>query len=575
MKNFIMYNVRAFLVLACSVLFTASCINEEYSLKDDNLNLEINAFQKGLILPLGKTDRIEVQDMLADVESGFLTVGDDGAYSIVFDGSYDVDRISGLDGLFSIPDIGFNQSLGFNFNAMARAAGSFEAPVARDYVLDFISAADIPAEIDALGLVEFQDTYADIAVDASVLPAFNGATLDVELNVTFPDWVKIDGADENGVAYMQGRIDNNGMVALKSLKVISADLSNADLSNDVKISLNVEGKVVLTLPSLDATQWVGRDLKMLLDVAIKDINISKLSCKLDYSLDPIVETIDLSDFNSFFDGFASDADLCFNHVDLSMTIASNMGVKANADVRLVPYYDGQADEAKEVRGNIILNASESSAAEAVTNYTFEEAPVLELLRNVPEKIELIADLASDPTKFSIIEPGADYSMNVGYGFDLPLEFGDDFTMIYRDTIPDMPAIVGSLLSRGNKVMLAGEIENSLPLGLDLRLNFLDSDNNVVPVVSGSGVQKISPCGKDGSASKTKVEMLVALKEGVVAEDIVSLELVFAASSKGASGVQVTTDDYLQAVFHLVLPEGLSLDIKDLIENDEQNPEDYE
>ncbi len=574
-KKIIVFGVKTLLFITAVVLGT-SCVNEEYGLNKDNLNLEITAFEKGLTLPLGKTDRIEVQDMLAEVESDFLTVGDDGSYSIVYDGSYNVDGMSDLKGMLNIPDVRFSEKLVFNFgNAAVRAAVNLEAPVEKELMFDFITANDMPDEIEALGLVEFEDTYIDISLDASMLPSFNASMLSVELNVVFPDWADIEGADENGALLLKGALMENGRVDFGSLKVNSMDMTGADLENGVQLSLNVDGHVKLSVSSADVQQWIGKNLTLSLGVAINSINISKLSCKLDYSLDPVVETIDMGDLNSFFGDLGSDVNLGFNHVGLYLDVVTNIGVSAIADVKLVPYYEGVADEDRTVSANVMLNVAESSATEAVTNYVFDEEPVLALLENVPEKIELRAGVKSDPSKYSIIEPNAEYSMNVGYGFELPLEFGDDFAMTYRDTIPDMPAILGSLLSMGNKVMLAGEIENTLPLGLDLKLNFLDSEDNVVPAIEGSGVQKISPCGQSGNASKTTVEMLVALMDGVEAEDIVSLELVFRASSEGAAGVQVTVDDYLQAVFQLVLPEGLTVDLNDIIENEEQEEEEYE
>ena len=129
--------------------------------------------------------------------------------------------------------------------------------------------------------------------------------------------------------------------------------------------------------------------------------------------------------------------------------------------------------------------------------------------------------------------------------------------------------MGSLLSNGNKVKLAGEINNALPLGLDLTFNFLDSYGNVVPMADGCGVQKIAPCGLDGSAVKTPLEVVLGLREGVNSADITSLELVFNANSAGVTGVPVTEDAYLQAVLQLVLPEGITVDLNDILNKEDK------
>ena len=63
--------------------------------------------------------------------------------------------------------------------------------------------------------------------------------------------------------------------------------------------------------------------------------------------------------------------------------------------------------------------------------------------------------------------------------------------------------------------------------------------------------------------------MIGLKEGVSAPDIASLQLEFNANAAGVAGIPVTEDAYLQAVLQLVLPEGLTVDLSEIMNNDDK------
>ena len=48
--------------LSLCILFP-SCVNEEYEVSEEKLNLEVTVFQEGVVLPLGSTSKIMVKDL--------------------------------------------------------------------------------------------------------------------------------------------------------------------------------------------------------------------------------------------------------------------------------------------------------------------------------------------------------------------------------------------------------------------------------------------------------------------------------------------------------------------------------
>lgn len=456
------------------------------------------------------------------------------------------------------------------------ALDRFETSIREEVEIDLLSADDMPEELVAVNTIELNDTYINLSLDASALPELGDAVLTVDLAVDLPDMIKVTGADADGNIRLSGKIDDKGMIVIDPVKVEALDLTGKDISKGIKDVIVIDGTVALENAAIDVEEWLGKDLEIGFKAGIEDIDIAKVSGKVDYQVDPIVESVDLSDFASALGDMGAEAEFDFNHAHLALEVVSNLGVPVEAVVELVPYYNGKADESKIVPATLILQPTESADQILVSKfwiaydedrmpdgYTFVKADILSLLREIPEKLEFRLAACTDPERESVLEPSADYILSAVYLFQLPLEFGEEFKITYRDTISDLPEILGSLLAKGSKVKLAGEIVNSLPLCLDLRLNFLDSNGNVVPLAEGCGVQKIAPCNPDASASVTPLEIVLAVKEGVNA-DITSLELMFNANSEGVAGIPVTEDAYLQAVLQLVLPEGITVDLKDIM-----------
>lgn len=462
------------------------------------------------------------------------------------------------------------------------ALDSFETTIREEIELEILSAEDMPKELVALGTVELENAYLNAALDASSLPELGDASLEVELAVALPEIIKVEGADNNGNITISGQLDDKGMINVDPIRILALDLNGVDLKNGIKDVLVVDGSIKLANASIDVDQWLGKDLEIGFDASIKDIVISKVTGKVDYQVDPIVESVDLSDVADMLGESGAEATLDFYHAHLALEVVTNLGVPVTASVELVPYYDGKADESKTVPATLALNPSESADKESVTRvwlansedrmpsgYTFVKADILGLLKNIPEKLEFRLTAGTDTDRECVLEPEAEYSLKANYLFELPLEFGEEFEVTYKTTVNDLPAILGSLLSKGSQVKLAGEITNALPLGLNLTLNFLDSNGNLVPMADGCGVQKIAPCGLDGSAVTTPLEVVLGLRDGVNAADITSLELEFNANSAGVTGVPVTEDAYLQAVLQLVLPEGITVDLSEILNKEDK------
>ena len=392
----------------------------------------------------------------------------------------------------------------------------------------------------------------------------------------------VSGVQTNasGDILLSGTLGKTGMIDVDPIKVEAIDMTGKNLKEGIKGILAFDGTIKMENASVDVDEWLDQSMDLLFKAEINDIKIAKATGKVDFKVDPVTETVDLSSFTETLAGDGMDAELDFNHAHLILEVATNLGVAVEADMALVPYYDGKADESKTVKAVLALEPAKSAAEEKVTRfylannqdrcpagYTFVKADILSILRNIPEKLEFRLDAGTDPDHDCVLEPQADYTLKADYQFELPLEFGEDFNLTFRDTLTGLPDIVGQLVSKG-RIMLAGDITSSLPLALDLSLNLMDSYDNVIPLAEGCGRQAISPCDLQGNAAKTDLELVLAVKEGVDVSDISSIELLFKATS-GVSGVPVTEDSFLHANLQLILPEGLTIDLGEMMNSDEQ------
>ena len=121
-------------------------------------------------------------------------------------------------------------------------------------------------------------------------------------------------------------------------------------------------------------------------------------------------------------------------------------------------------------------------------------------------------------------------------------------------------MIGKVL-QNNKIQLGGEIENSLPVQLELIIDPLDKNNKVIKMETPAS-QLINACASTGQASKTPLNLTLNVGNADMT-DFQSLMLTFKVTSGNVTGIPVKEDSYVQAMLKLILPEGVTLDLDEL------------
>ena len=467
---------------------------------------------------------------------------------------------------------------------------AYEMLIEKEFEVSMMSVDALPEQLVSIDRVEFDDVYFTMSLDASKLPDLGSTTLGLDFQVNLPDMIVMDSQNvsEDNVLTITGQLGEDGKVTVDPVKIVALDLSKIDFENlaDLKETISITGKVVLDNIALDIEKWLGQTLEVGVDAGIRDIAISKVTGKVDLHVDPISTSVDLSSVSDLLNQGnleITGVENLLSRLSLSADIETNVGVPMGAKMIITPYSDGSpvADSVWETE--LTLNHSQSAAEVMHTRYwisslseaadiyrpegyTHIQLPLQQYLRDIPDSLNISIEAGTDPDKLCVIEPTQQYIVKAGYSAHIPFEFGDGASVTYRDTIPDLPEVVGQLLAMGDLV-LTGSITNALPFEIDMKVNLLDSDGNKVPLDENASSQKIKGCGPAGEPVVTELYLGIQKKDGAEFKDVSAIEVEFKLATIG--GVPLSDNCFVQASLQALIPNGVNVDVNELMNENEQ------
>ena len=114
---------------------------------------------------------------------------------------------------------------------------------------------------------------------------------------------------------------------------------------------------------------------------------------------------------------------------------------------------------------------------------------------------------------------------------------------------------------GKEMEILAEIDNRFPLDIHIRLDLLDENGAVVPVVA-SGEQLIRACEKEGEPQVSSVSFLFSDLEGLLeGKQVKSLRLGCSVqSSEASAGIPVSSLSSIQAKLKARVEGGFTVDL---------------
>lgn len=447
------------------------------------------------------------------------------------------------------------------------AVETYSAAIAEEFEFELLSAEDIPEMIISMGEVEFEDVFMDFEIDASdLLSRLGGAQISFSCDVTVPDCIILDGVDS---IKLEAKADSDGKVRMEPIRIKGLDLSGLVESGEgLKGTVSVNGNVTLTDASIDVDDLKDDDA---FAVSLKGgisgsggdgaITVAKVSAKVDYHMDPVSFAVDLSGLSNALNTDGLSVDLALEHVHIGFDVMTNLGVSADADISLTPYYADVPAEPLTCR--LELDAPETPGELKHTEFRLEEEPVLELLRNIPDSILISLSADTDKDAMCVIDTRIDNVFSVDCSVEIPLQFDEEFNIGFTYTIEDIPEIVNTIFSSG-RLALTGEVLSGLPLDIDMTAELLDEEGRVMPLEEDAGKLHISPCEGAGRATATDLNFLFGSSHGSLPSEISAIRLIFEA---GAVNVPLTEDSFIKLRLQALVPEGITVDLKDFMSND--------
>lgn len=572
-----------------------ACVDDNYDLNKD-ISMEVGIGGKYFAIPLGTTDSIRVDSLLElDDESVFMFMEDGTAV------------ISKLDSVkVRVPEIQ-QVTLQSWASEIEPIVNEIEVPEEAQGVVGEVALPEkdvnsstsiefdeeVPEELLELNTVKFDGTP-KLVIDIQFEAPEEVAKLELmDYVIHFPEFIVFDdNRIENHCLVIDGEMDVDAgyRVELDIAEFNFEEEENPIQEVGSEKRLHIDGAVTLdgqlrvtvrgdgTLPE---TVTVG----IMPQVSIDEMKLGEITGKVNVDIEEVNEEVDLGDIPDFLKD--KDVVLDIEHPVIMLEVGNTTGVPVLADLTLTPLADGNPIE----NGIIELRQIEVQVADEMGEYTwsnffisnseagmepgfeFVDVPNLpNLIRQIPDVIQIKmtaeADQGEDPEvvhRFDLSH--GDYEMNVRYNVHVPLTFGPDLQVVYRDTIDDFNSDIKDYVKYVTEVVMEMEVENTIPLGMVCRAVALDVDGRALSGIEVSTPQPIEAAGWDGNnTTLVRGAFTIELKETVAGTmeqlDGLALEIT-ADANEGVEGASLKNNQYLRLSGKMRIPGGITVDIDDI------------
>ena len=538
-----------------------ACVDDNYDL-DKDISMEVGIGGKYFAIPLGTTDSIRVDSLLElDDESVFMFMEDGTAVISKLDSVKvrvpEIQQVTLQSWASEIEPIVNEIEVPEEAQGAVGEVALPEKDVNSSTSIEFDE--EVPEELLDLNTVKFDGTP-KLVIDIQFEAPEEVAKLELmDYVIHFPEFIVFD--DENPIQEVgsEKRLHIDGAVTL---------------DGQLRVTVRGDG----TLPG---TVTVG----IMPQVSIDEMKLGEITGKVNVDIEEVNEEVDLGDIPDFLKD--KDVVLDIEHPVIMLEVGNTTGVPVLADLTLTPLADGNPIEngiielRREERDIVVKAADEMgeytwsnffiSNSEAGMELGFEFVDVSNLpnlIRQIPDVIQINMTAEADPEaehRFDLSH--GDYEMNVRYNVHVPLTFGPDLQVIYRDTIDDFNSDIKDYVKYVTEVVMEMEVENTIPLGMVCRAVALDVDGRALSGIEVSTPQPIEAAGWDGNnTTLVRGDFTIELKETVAGTmeqlDGLALEIT-ADANEGVKGASLKNNQYLRLSGKMRIPGGITVDIDDI------------
>lgn len=592
-------------MLAVLSVGATSCVNEAYDLNHINLKMTLGA--DGVTLPLGKLETQTVRKLLGDSGVDTLKLDtDDGYYAYRVEDSFtetiesvtvepverllpdfdpaivhlEVGDVADLPDLPDLPGVG-------EVTPVLQGDASFAATIDDTFAL--------PDEVVALTYARVYDASSPQG-ETSVPEIVVRMTFDQmpfetcrfeQIRISLPPFLVSDSEsyDEATHSIEVDRVDYVG----PSTEIVRIPVVGI---RDIPVEEDATGKVGHLTGDVEMTArvWVEgidgevreMDLTLQPEVSLPPLGVSQVTGRVDLDLQRYLEptTIDFDDLSEALDGEKLELNLVAPQIEIR--VVNPIGIAMTGAIRLQPY-----DLAGAPLDPVVVSGVRIAAAEGVEPRTTKlyitdqtEAPsgyelchvadLSDLVREVPSRIDVSFELDTDPDEeHHIAVSGERYDLDMDYLVRLPLAFRDGATIDYTMTedVSDSFDEIDKYELVAEDILIRIAARSTLPLTLGLTADFLAADGTPVEdvVAEVTGEIKGHEAGTPDEPGESQLAVSLQIADGNLShlQQVDRIRLRFQGTAVGA-GAALSPEQYLEAKMTLVLQQGITFDLDELL-----------
>lgn len=565
------------------LLVASGCVDQRYDLTGD-LDWTIGVGGQELAIPIGQTERITLEKLIG-AKDDELKVMPDGTYALYKEDSLYFD-VKGVDPIFvtvapcALADIrpSFSESQLELINRVIASGGTIpvsELPVVPISSTGTMTSSEkIPSEVKQIDRLTFRN---EVPLRLSFAISGTGGAISrmrfENLKLTFPDYVQLASGGHELIVNQEFEVEEGAVIDAGVIALHFDPALQTDGAIHLEDKVSIAGNLRITGLGTATGDFGPVVLKPLLTIGTMEVQI--VEGRIEPDLPQVSELLLLDDMPDFLreDGIVLDVN---PYIDL--TTSNPLGVSMDLAVGLLPIVDntpndaGRSDIQFQIPGTEVPGASQvahfrvaSATTELPEGYTFVEAENLPaLVRTIPDAVQIGVVPSMVPDRRQVFDLSIpSYRMDMKYALCVPMSFGPQLSILYRDTVDNLLEDIGDFVDKVHEVKVEATVDNTVPI--ELQASAVAVDRNMQPLsgVEVSAPEVIAP-GKGNEPVVSSFDVVIReTQAGALAQlDGLILE-IRAGNTEETSGIAATPQQYVQVRMTLRVPGGLTADLDNI------------
>lgn len=568
-----------------TTLLLLGCTDNDYDF--DQVDLTVGIGGNELLLPSNSTDTIKLSDILDLNNSETVIIKPNGEYVFEQNGANVeparplIDKI--LVAKQTITSSDLNIDLAGLFPNMAKAqttATSVQFPInISGNVHEIAYTGDKPTEVVSL---DWADVFATVNLNLEFSPMLSKLVPVIEqLTVELPRFMKLGNVktnvkfEQNGSKITLYNVPTNQSLLLtEEIQGLDFVNGNSDMGqlviDDGKIK--VDGKINVGIVASGTYDLASGNMPTVGDVYIRS-HIEMSDFEIRGAVGKFSPKINLDNLGSVnitgIPQFLTDEDVVLDlyNPQIQITLSNDMDAAGFISGTLSSIKDGVEIASVDIpEMGIMANATtkicicrNSNKVEGVYDVVMEVPNLSDLIRTIPDNILFKASARADETRTCSFELGKQYTIQPSYKIEAPIMFGEDAVIVYNDSIDDLNKDLKDIeLSENSYITINSNIENRIPIYLDVKVEAIGVDGNVLNGIKVNVNNNIIASADGVGSVVTPVEILLNQTENGALKKLDKLMFVITGKAKSPDGNNSVVGKTLNSEKHFLIARDIEI-----------------